>query len=142
MIEDAVEQSTHIMTDTSSALRSTPTEYKHSQVNHRAKEHVRHEDGVVISTNTVEGYFSILKRGINGVYHHVGRQYLDQYLREFDFRYNVRPMNDTKRTDLAIKKSAGKRLMLKQPKRRTEVGRLWLAGCYGFVGEMCRQGNT
>jgi len=89
---------------------------KHSQVNHRDKEYVRHEDGVVITTNTVEGYFSILKRGINGVYHHVGKHYLDQYLREFDFRYNVRPLDDTKRIGLALKRSEGKRLMLKQPK--------------------------
>ncbi len=116
MIEDAVEASAHIMTDTSTVLQSVPREHKHSTVNHTAKEYVRHEEGITISTNTVEGYFSILKRGINGIYHHVGKHYLDQYLREFDFRYNVRPMNDTKRIDLALKKSEGTRLMLKQPK--------------------------
>jgi hypothetical protein len=110
MIEEAVEESAHIMTDTSTVLQCVPKQHKHSQVNHTEREYVRHEDGLAITTNTVEGYFSILKRGIDGVYHHVGKHYLDQYLREFDFRYNVRSMHDTKRTDLVLKKSEGKRL--------------------------------
>ncbi|MBV9498670.1 MAG: IS1595 family transposase [Acidobacteriaceae bacterium] len=116
MIETAVDTSAHVITDTSTALTAVPKEHKHSQVNHRAKEYVRHEDGVVITTNTVEGYFGIIKRGIDGIYHHVGKQYLDQYLREFDFRYNVRKLNDRDRSVLAIKKTSGKRLTLKQPK--------------------------
>lgn len=116
IVDAVVEESAHIMTDSSTALKSTPTGRKHSQVNHTAKEYVRHEDGVVVTTNTVEGYFATLKRGINGVYHHVGKHYLDQYLREFDFRYNVRPMDDTKRVALTVKKTEGKRLMLKTPK--------------------------
>ena len=116
MIEDTVESSAHVMTDTGSVLRAAPKQYKHSQVNHKEKEYVRHEDGLTITTNTVEGYFGIMKRGIDGIYHHVGKQYLDQYLREFDFRYNVRKMNDQDRSVLAIKKTSGKRLTLKQPK--------------------------
>jgi hypothetical protein len=108
MIDEAVEESAHIMTDTSTVLQCVPKQHKHSQVNHTAKEYVRHEDGLAITTNAVEGYFSILKRGINGIYHHVGKHYLDQYLREFDFRYNVRSMHDTKQTDLVLKKSEGK----------------------------------
>ncbi len=71
---------------------------------------------MTVTTNTVEGYFSIVRRGIDGVYHHVGKQYLDQYLREFDFRYNVRKLNDHDRNELAVKKTRGKRLMLKTPK--------------------------
>ena len=104
------------MTDTSTVLRAAPTQHKHSQVNHTAKEYVRHEDGLAITTNTVEGYFGIIKRGIDGIYHHVGKAYLGQYLREFDFRYNVRKMNDRDRSMLAVQKTGGKRLMLKQPK--------------------------
>lgn len=116
MIEDVVEESAHIMTDTSTVLACVPKQHKHSQVNHTAKEYVRHEDGITITTNTVEGYFGIVKRGIDGIYHHVGKQYLDQYLREFDFRYNVRKLNDQDRNVLALKKTSGKRLTLKQPK--------------------------
>ena len=116
VIEATVEESAHIMTDTSTVLASVPKQHKHSQVNHTEREYVRHEDGIAIKTNTVEGYFGILKRGIDGIYHHVGKQYLDQYLREFDFRYNVRKMNDQDRSVLAIKKTSGKRLTLKEPK--------------------------
>jgi len=85
-------------------------------VNHSVREYARHVDGLTVTTNTVEGYFSIIRRGIDGVYHHVGRQYLGQYLREFDFRYNVRKLNDRDRNIVALKKTRGKRLMLKEPK--------------------------
>jgi hypothetical protein len=53
-------------------------------VNHNVREYVRYEDGMCITTNSIEGYFSILKRGINGVYHHVGRQHLHRYLSEVE----------------------------------------------------------
>jgi hypothetical protein len=116
MIEEAIEGSAHIMTDTSTLLASVPKQHKHSQVNHTEREYVRHEDGIAITTNTVEGYFGILKRGIDGIYHHVGKAYLDQYLREFDFRYNVRKLNDRDRNIVAVKKTSGKRLTLREPK--------------------------
>jgi ISXO2-like transposase domain len=61
----------HIMTDSSTALGSAPMGYRHSTVDHKIKEYVRREDGVCITTNTVEGYFSLLKHGVYGVYHHV-----------------------------------------------------------------------
>ncbi len=64
-------------------------------------------------TNTIEGYFSILKRGIVGTYHHVSPQHLKRYLGEFDFRYNERTalgVNDKARAAKAIKGVAGKRL--------------------------------
>ena len=59
----------------------------HGTVNHSIEEYVRH--GGFMHTNTIEGYFSIMKRGINGVYHHVSQQHLKRYLAEYDFRYNV-----------------------------------------------------
>jgi hypothetical protein len=58
----------------------------------------------------IEGYFSILKRGINGVYHHIGKQHLHCYLSEFDFRFNSRHIEDGQRSLLAIRKVAGRRL--------------------------------
>jgi transposase-like protein len=78
-------------------------------VNHSAKEYVLGTD----YTNTVEGYFSLLKRGIYGCYFHVSEAHLHRYLAEFDFRYSNRirlGIDDVKRTDLAIKGAAGKRL--------------------------------
>ncbi len=116
MVRDVVDPSAHIMTDSSNVLDAAPMGHKHSKVNHTIKEYARHEDGICVTTNTVEGYFATLKRGINGIYHHVGKAYLDQYLREFDFRYNVRDMNDTERFKLAAKKTEGKRLTLRNPK--------------------------
>jgi transposase-like protein len=117
MLKEFVEEGTHMMTDGANKLKLTRHGWKHSSVNHHAGEYVRHDDGVVITTNTIESYFAIVQRGIHGIFHHVGKQYLDQYLREFDFRYNVRKMDDGSRTLLAISKSTGKRLMLKEPKQ-------------------------
>jgi ISXO2-like transposase domain len=75
-----------------------------------------YENGLCITSNTVEGYFSLLKRGVNGIFHHVGKQHLHRYLSEFDFRYNGRKLTDTDRATLAIKATEGKRLTLKDPK--------------------------
>ena len=64
-------------------------------------------------TNTIEGYFSILKRGIVGTYHHVSQQHLKRYLAEFDFRYNEREklgVNDAARMAQSIQGIVGKRL--------------------------------
>ena len=86
------------MTDTSTVLKSAGVKGKHSQVNHTRKEYGRYEGGICVSTNTVEGYFANLKRGLTGVYHHVGKQHLHRYLSEFDFRYNARKLKDGERS--------------------------------------------
>jgi hypothetical protein len=83
----------------------------HDVVCHSKEEYVRHENGRSIHTNTVEGFFSILKRGIIGTFHHVSKQHLHRYLNEFDFRYNARDTSDGERAELALKGVAGKRLM-------------------------------
>ena len=62
----------------------------HETVKHSAGEYVRYEDGDAIHTNSVEGYFSIFKRGMKGVYQHCAEKHLHRYLAEFDFRYNNR----------------------------------------------------
>jgi len=116
IVDQMVAEDAHVMTDSSTVLTGALMERKHDKVNHRAGEYVRHEDGVVISTNTIEGYFATLKRGINGVYHHVGKQHLHRYLSEFDFRYNSRKEKDGDRTLLALKSTGGKRLMLRDSK--------------------------
>ena len=101
----------HLITDTG-VLRFKQTGLKqHSLVNHTADEYVRYEEGFCVTTNTLEGYFSLLKRCINGVYHQVGRKHLHRYLSEFDFRYNNRKVTDGERAQLALKGFDGKRLM-------------------------------
>jgi transposase-like protein len=117
-IDAMVAEDAHIMTDSSTALGRAFAGRKHDTVNHTAKEYVRYEDGVCISTNTVEGFIGILKRGINGVYHHVGQQHLHRYLTEFDYRYNTRKESDSMRTVQALKSTTGKRLMLRDSREK------------------------
>jgi hypothetical protein len=71
-------------------------------------------------TNTIEGYFSILKRGIDGVYHHVSAEHLKRYLAEFDFRYNNRAalgVTDRERMVKSISGIVGKRLTYRRTNR-------------------------
>lgn len=63
-----------------------------------------------VTTNTVEGYFSLLKRGLTGTYHHVSARHLHRYLDEFNFRYNARTVSDAIRNHGAIRATEGKRL--------------------------------
>ena len=116
IIKEMVAENAHLMTDDSTVLKSAGKNRRHSQVNHSAKEYVRREGGECITTNSVEGYFAILKRGNYGVYHHWSKKYLGQYLREFDWRYNVRKLDDRERAVIALKMTSGKRLMLKAAK--------------------------
>ena len=70
-----------------------------------------------IHTNTIEGYFSIFKRGMRGVYQHCGEKHLHRYLAEFDFRYSNRAglgVNDEARSTTAMSGIVGKRLTYKQ----------------------------
>jgi hypothetical protein len=102
-----------LATDEWAAYRGIGNEFVggHVTVNHSSGEYARGD----AHTNTAEGYFAILKRGLMGVYHHVGTQYLDQYLAEFDFRYSNRSVSDGARTLGRIRKAEGKRLMLRRP---------------------------
>mgnify|MGYP003627853705 CR=1 FL=1 len=101
---------TYLMTDDAGQYRNMPKDFPaHQTVNHSIDEYVRGE----AHTNTVEGYFSILKRGIVGTYHHVSQQHLKRYLAEFDFRYNERMalgVNDDDRANRALSGIVGKRL--------------------------------
>jgi transposase-like protein len=81
----------------------------HESVKHSADEYVRGD----VHTNSAEGYFSIFKRGMRGIYQHCGEKHLHRYLAEYDFRYNHRTAlgyNDLERAALAIKNADGKRL--------------------------------
>ena len=96
----------------------------HGAVNHSEEEYARREGDKLITTNTVEGYFSIFKRGMVGVYQHCSEYHLQKYLNEFDFRYSNRSalgVEDTERANLAIKGAVGKRLTYKQPRQAQSV---------------------
>jgi transposase-like protein len=85
---------------------------KHDSVRHVAGEYVRLSDRF-IHTNTVEGFFSVFKRGMKGVYQHCGHHHLNRYLSEFDFRYSNRVklgVNDLERADRLLLGVVGKRL--------------------------------
>ncbi len=98
------------MTDTAGGYHHVGKEFaRHEMVNHGKDEYVRGD----ACSNTVEGYFSILKRGVVGTFHHVSEQQLHRYLAEFDFRYNNRValgVNDTMRTENMVSAVVGKRL--------------------------------
>lgn len=107
-----VEPGTRIMTDDWTGYRRLPYEFSNRDiVKHGAGEYVRGD----VHVNTAEGFFANLKRGIGGVYHHVGSQHLHRYCAEFDFRYNERHVTDGVRAVLAIEGAEGKRLTFKKP---------------------------
>jgi hypothetical protein len=81
-------------------------------VNQSIEEYVR---GNFWHTNTFEGYFSILKHGITGVYQHFSQQHLKRYLDEYDFCYNHRRVDDSSRTEEALRGIVGKLMYYRQP---------------------------
>jgi transposase-like protein len=115
VINEVVHADAHLMTDTGMLRKKDGEGYraKHSLVNHTADEYVRWEEGVCVTTNSVEGFFSLLKRGVMGTFHHVGRKHLHRYLAEFDFRWNNRETTDGERAEKALKGFEGKRLTYK-----------------------------
>jgi transposase-like protein len=104
-----------LMTDEGGQYYHAGKEFaRHEKINHSADEYVRGD----AHTNTIEGYFSILKRGIIGTYHHVSQQHLKRYLAEFDFRYNERSalgVDDKQRAARLLKGIVGKRLTYRRP---------------------------
>ena len=85
---------------------------EHGVVRHGQEEYVSADDRT-IHTNTIEGYFSVFKRRMKGVYQHASKRHMRRYLAEFDFRYNNRValgVNDTSRTETALRGIVGKRL--------------------------------
>jgi transposase-like protein len=129
-----VHKETAINTDEGSWYNEMSEHFaSHDTVHHKSDEYVRYWNEVTkemrpdgkplvvtttITTNTVEGYYSIFKRGMKGVYQHCSEKHLHRYLSEFDFRYSNRValgVNDGERRTLAIKGAAGKRLTYRNP---------------------------
>ena len=105
-----IDRKSYLMTDESGSYIQAGQQFSgHETVNHSIEEYVRGD----AHTNTVEGYFSILKRGVYGTFHHISQQHLKRYLAEFDFRYNERialGVNDRQRMEKSIAGIVGKRL--------------------------------
>lgn len=115
IVTDNVARESRLHTDESHLYRGADKHFaKHETVKHSAKEYVRDD----VHTNSAEGYFSIFKRGMRGIYQHCAEKHLHRYLAEYDFRYNTRTalgFNDRERAALAVKGSEGKRLTYRQP---------------------------
>lgn len=109
LIQAHVDENALIITDSSTMYGSLKRTYKHEVVNHVQREYVR----VAMHTNTIEGFFSQLKRGIYGIYHQVSPKHLQRYCYEFGYRYNTRNMVDTYRFEDAVKNVSNTRLTYK-----------------------------
>lgn len=107
ILKGHIAKSARLMTDSAGFYTKIGKHFaKHETVNHLAGEYARGD----VTTNTVEGYFGILKRGLNGVYQHVSPAHLNRYLNEFSFRYSNHQVTDSERTIEALKGISGKRL--------------------------------
>ncbi|SRR5579883_564391 len=121
-LKDAIREDVHasarIITDENSAYTGIGAEFAggHQTVCHSAREYVRGD----VHSNTIEGFFSIVKRGINGIYHAVSKEHLHRYMAEFEFRYNNRHLEDGERTTAAIQAAEGKRLTYRTPASAVE----------------------
>lgn len=113
ILQAQIDAATYVMSDDGGA-RLGKEFARSATVNHSIGEYVRGD----VHTNTIEGFFSIMKRGIHGVYHHVSQQHLKRYLAEFDYRYNERSalgVDDAERMSKSIPGIVGKRLYYKTP---------------------------
>lgn len=119
LLKQHVAKSAHLNTDESPLYRKAGKAFaSHDTVNHSIEEYVRNDkSGRLATTNTAEGFFGNSKRSLDGTHHHVSGQHIPLYLAELDYKYNARKVTDGARTVGAIQKMAGKRLMLRTPKR-------------------------
>ncbi len=117
VVAEYVAKDAHLMTDEAQFYKTIGKDYaSHTFVSHTAGEYVRKGDAA-IHTNTIEGYFSIFKRGMRGIYQHCQKKHLHRYLAEFDFRYSNRAAlgcNDADRADALLSGIIGKRLTYRQ----------------------------
>jgi transposase-like protein len=119
-VRDHVAEGATVMSDDYRGYRGVAATHKHYAINHSGKQYVKREKGVLITTNTVEGYFSLLKRGVIGTFHHVSKKHLPLYLAEFNHRYNNRKATDGERTVNSLTRAEGKRLTYKPLKNKSE----------------------
>lgn len=104
MVASTVKSDSTIVTDSASFYSLLKQSYPHEIVNHAGGEYFRNG----FHTNTIEGYWSHLKRTIYGTYHHTSKQHLHRYCNESAFRYNTRKLNEVERFDTAIRQAFGR----------------------------------
>ncbi len=110
IVRENVYREARLMTDDARHYKRLGKEFaSHGVVHHTSGEYVKRRDKS-IHTQTIEGFFSIFKRGMKGVYQHCGTQHLHRYLAEFDFRYTTRELTDLQRAETAARNIVGKRL--------------------------------
>ena len=113
IVRENLAREAKLMTDESSVYTLVGREFpKHGVVRHQIKEYVNAADAS-LHTNTIEGFFSIFKRGMKGVYQHCAHNHLHRYVAEFDFRYNNRKalgVEDSERAEKLLQGVKGKRL--------------------------------
>ena len=113
IVEANLSREAKLRTDESKLYTTMGRDYReHETVNHAAEEYVRRNEPTV-HINTIEGYFSLFKRGMRGVYQHCAPKHLHRYLAEFDFRYGYRVglgVDDQQRAQIALSGVAGRRL--------------------------------
>lgn len=99
-----ITEGSHIVTDSYVGYDVLKWNYKHDTVNHSAGQYVKTDARVAfkIHTNAIEGYWSIVKRGINGIYHWCSKKHIQAYLNEFTFRYNERHVDDSEKFCLLL----------------------------------------
>ena len=116
IMREGIDASARIATDDSRIYNGCEEHFTsgHASVVHSRKQFAWGPKEQRVHTNTEEGFFSIVKRGLNGIYHSVSREHLHRYLAEFEFRYNNRALTDGERTVAAIKASEGKRLVYRE----------------------------
>ncbi len=121
-IRSIVDQSAAILSDESYDYRYLGQFYEggHHTVCHGKFEYARqNKAGFSVNINTAESFFSLVKRGHYGVYHQMSKKHLHRYCAEFDFRWNHRKINDSARTEAALRQVQGKRLMYETPTQGT-----------------------
>ena len=113
IVRENLSREAHLMTDENYSYIMVGREFSaHGIVHHKRGEYVQKENQN-LHTNTIEGFFSVFKRGMKGVYQHCAHNHLHRYVAEFDFRYNNRKalgVNDAERADKLLKGFIGKRL--------------------------------
>lgn len=113
-VRKAVDPSAVVITDEWRAYSGLGKEFAaHRVVNHGRRKYVRKEGDLTVTTNTVESFFALLKRGHYGVFHQLSKKHLHRYCDEFAFRWQYRKATDAARREEAIRAADGKRLLYK-----------------------------